>query len=58
LTSGAAVPLAAGVVVSFLAGLLALRLLIGILNRGAFHRFAYYLLPVGAAAVIYFRFLV
>ena len=58
LTSGAAVPLTAGVVVSFLAGLLALRLLIGILNRGAFHRFAYYLLPVGAAAVIYFRFLV
>lgn len=54
LASGAAAPLAAGVAVSFLSGWLALKLLIGILNRGAFHRFAYYLVPVGIAAFVFF----
>ncbi|MCX5752513.1 MAG: undecaprenyl-diphosphate phosphatase [Candidatus Krumholzibacteria bacterium] len=57
LSPGSLAPLAIGVAAAFLAGLVALKLLIGILNRGAFHRFAYYLLPVGIAAFIYFRFL-
>lgn len=57
MSAGSLVPLAIGALVAFLAGLAALKLLIGILNRGAFHRFAYYLLPVGIAALAYFRFL-
>jgi undecaprenyl-diphosphatase len=57
LSSGSLAPLAIGAAAAFLAGLVALKLLIGILNRGAFHRFAYYLLPVGVAAFVYFRFL-
>ena len=44
-------PLAIGAAVAFLAGLVALKLLIGILTKGAFHRFAYYLLPVGNRGV-------
>lgn len=57
LSAGSLAPLLIGAAAAFLAGLVALRLLIGILNRGAFHRFAYYLLPAGAAAFVYFRFL-
>ncbi len=50
-------PLVIGAAAAFLAGLVALKLLIGILTRGGFHRFAYYLLPVGIAGFIYFRIL-
>jgi undecaprenyl-diphosphatase len=57
LSAGSLAPLAIGAAAAFLAGLVALRLLIGILTKGAFHRFAYYLLPVGIAAFVYFRFL-
>jgi len=58
LSAGSFAPLAIGAAVAFLTGLVALKLLIGILTKGAFHRFAYYLLPVGIAAFVYFRFLV
>jgi undecaprenyl-diphosphatase len=57
LSAGSLMPLLIGAATAFLAGLVALKLLIGILSRGAFHRFAYYLLPVGFAAFIYFRIL-
>jgi undecaprenyl-diphosphatase len=57
LNAGTLAPLVIGAAAAFLAGLVALKLLIGILSRGAFHRFAYYLLPVGIAAFVYFRFL-
>jgi undecaprenyl-diphosphatase len=57
LNAGSLAPLVIGAAAAFLAGLVALKLLIGILNRGAFHRFAFYLLPAGIAAFIYFRFL-
>lgn len=53
-TAGSAGPLGIGVLAAFLSGWLALKLLIGILSRGAFHRFAWYLFPVGAAALVYF----
>ncbi|MBD3179429.1 MAG: undecaprenyl-diphosphatase [Candidatus Latescibacteria bacterium] len=43
-----------GAVVSFISGYIALKLLLGILSRGSFHRFAYYLLPAGSVAFIYF----
>jgi undecaprenyl-diphosphatase len=56
LNAGSITPLAIGAAAALLAGLVALWLLIGILNRGAFHRFAYYLLPAGLAALVYFRF--
>ncbi len=58
LSGGSIAPLAIGAAAAFLAGLVALKLLIGILTKGAFHRFAYYLLPAGIAAFVYFRFLV
>ncbi len=54
LSAGSSAALAIGAAAAFLAGLAALKLLIGILTRGAFHRFAYYLLPVGIVAWIYF----
>jgi undecaprenyl-diphosphatase len=54
LSSGSLAHLAIGAAVAFLAGLVALKLLIGILTKGAFHRFAYYLLPAGIAAFVYF----
>jgi undecaprenyl-diphosphatase len=57
LSAGSLAPLAIGAAAAFLAGLVALRLLIGILTKGAFHRFAYYLLPAGIAAFVFFRFL-
>jgi undecaprenyl-diphosphatase len=47
-------PLVIGAATAFVSGWLALKLLIGILGRGAFHRFAYYLLPAGLAAFVYF----
>lgn len=56
LTGDSALPLLVGAVGAFLTGLLALRLIIGILNKGAFHRFTYYLIPAGIAAFLYFRF--
>ena len=49
--------LAIGAAAAFLTGLVALKLLAGILTRGGFHRFAYYLLPAGIAGFIYFRIL-
>jgi undecaprenyl-diphosphatase len=55
LSAGSPAPLVIGVVAALFAGLIALKLLIGILTVGAFHRFAYYLLPVGIAAFVYFR---
>ena len=57
ISSGDATHLVIGAVIALGTGLVALRLLIGILTRGAFHRFAYYLLPVGAVLFVYFRFL-
>lgn len=57
LTAGSIAPLLLGAATAFIAGFAALKLLIGILTRGAFHRFAYYLLPVGIAASIYFGIL-
>jgi undecaprenyl-diphosphatase len=57
LTSHSPMPLLIGAGAAFISGLLALKLLIGILRREAFHRFAYYLLPVGLAAYIYFALL-
>jgi undecaprenyl-diphosphatase len=56
LTAGAGLHLITGAAVAFLAGWIALRLLIGILSRGELHRFSYYLLPAGIAAFVYFRF--
>jgi undecaprenyl-diphosphatase len=56
-SSGVGVHLLVGAVVALLAGLVALKLLIRILAKGTYHRFAYYLLPVGAGLFIYFRFL-
>ena len=56
-TSSAGMHLGIGVAVALVSGWLALKLLVGILTRGAFHRFAYYLLPVGLVAFIYFAFL-
>jgi undecaprenyl-diphosphatase len=55
--AGTLMPLVAGALAAFIVGILALRLLIGILNRGALHRFALYLIPAGIAAFVYFRFL-
>jgi len=57
LSAGSHASLVIGAAAAFLAGLIALKLLIGILTRGGFHRFAYYLLPAGIAAFIYFRIL-
>jgi len=56
LAGNSALPLVVGAVGAFFTGLLALRLIIGILNKGAFHRFAYYLIPAGIAAFLFFRF--
>ncbi len=49
--------LSLGAVVSFISGWLALKLLLGILKRGTFHRFSYYLIPAGLAALLYFYYL-
>jgi undecaprenyl-diphosphatase len=55
--AGSIAPLAIGAATAFVAGFVALKLLIGVLTRGAFHRFAYYLLPAGIAAFAYFGLL-
>ncbi|MDD4857570.1 MAG: undecaprenyl-diphosphate phosphatase [Candidatus Krumholzibacteria bacterium] len=55
LGAGSLAPLVIGAAAAFIAGLIALKLLIGVLSRGAFYRFAYYLLPAGIAAYLYFR---
>jgi undecaprenyl-diphosphatase len=57
MTVSALAPLVIGAVGAFLAGVCALKLLIGILGRGTFHRFAYYCIVFGAAAFVYFAFL-
>lgn len=54
---GSAAVLSLGAVVSFVSGWLALKLLLGILRKGTFHRFSYYLIPVGLAALLYFYYL-
>ena len=43
-----------GALVAFFSGLIALRLLLGVLKRGRLHRFAYYLIPVSLAMILYF----
>ncbi|MDZ7859690.1 MAG: undecaprenyl-diphosphate phosphatase [Candidatus Krumholzibacteriota bacterium] len=47
LTKVSIVILLVGSVTAFLAGLVALRLLLHILKEGSFHRFSYYLIPAG-----------
>jgi undecaprenyl-diphosphatase len=54
LTAGAVPKLIAAVSVAFLSGWIALRLLLGVLARGRLHRFAYYLIPAGFIALLYF----
>jgi undecaprenyl-diphosphatase len=44
-------------VVAFASGYAALRLLVWILGRGSFHRFSWYLVPAGTAALLYFIFM-
>jgi undecaprenyl-diphosphatase len=51
--SGQIPMLALGALVAFVSGLFALKLLLGILGRGALHRFAYYLIPIGLAMVLF-----
>ena len=46
--------LAIGAAAAFFSGWFALRLVIRILGSGAFHRFAWYLIPAGILGVIYF----
>ncbi len=56
--SGGAIPgLLIGAATAFLSGWVALRLLLHALKLGIFHRFAYYLIPVGSAAYLFFTFL-
>ncbi|OQX84981.1 MAG: hypothetical protein B6D63_03405 [Candidatus Latescibacteria bacterium 4484_7] len=50
-------PLIVGILVSFASGWLALKLVLGILRRGYFHRFAYYLLPAGIFFFVYFSYI-
>ena len=50
-------PLVVGIVVSFVSGWFALKLILGILRRGYFHRFAYYLLPAGLFFFVYFSYI-
>jgi undecaprenyl-diphosphatase len=54
LTWGGAGLLAVGVVGAFASGLVALRLLIRVLRSGRLYRFAWYLLPAGAAGLAWF----
>ncbi len=44
-----------GALVAFFSGLVAFKLLLGVLKRGKLYRFAYYLIPVGLAMVLFFR---
>lgn len=54
LTGGEVSVLVASAAVAFVSGYAALRLLVWILGRGRFHRFSWYLIPAGTAAVIWF----
>ncbi len=54
LGTGSVPGLIVAVVVAFLSGWIALRLLLGVLARGRLHRFAYYLIPAGSIALLYF----
>jgi undecaprenyl-diphosphatase len=49
-----AAPLAAGVLAAVVAGYLSLALLVALVKRGGLHRFAFYVIPVGIAGLIYF----
>jgi undecaprenyl pyrophosphate phosphatase UppP len=44
-----------GALVAFLSGLIALRLLLGVLKRGRLYRFAYYLIPFSLAMILFFE---
>jgi undecaprenyl-diphosphatase len=46
--------LALGIGVAMVAGYLSLSLLVGLVRRGGLHRFAYYVIPVGLAGILYF----
>ena len=50
-TAVGAIPLLAGFVASLAAGILAIRLLVALLKRGRFHRFAPYCLTIGIATI-------
>lgn len=52
--AGSAFGLIIGAVTAFCAGWIALRLLLGVLVKGNFHTFSYYLIPVGLIASLYF----
>ncbi len=54
INTGDLVGLVIGAAVAFLAGWVALRLLISVLSRGRLHRFSYYLIPAGLASLLYF----
>ena len=54
LSGGEAALLVASAAVAFASGYAALRLLVLILGRGRFHRFSWYLIPAGTAALIWF----
>ncbi|MCK4538111.1 MAG: undecaprenyl-diphosphate phosphatase [Candidatus Krumholzibacteria bacterium] len=53
-TGSSLILLAVGTVTAFVSGLLALKLLIYILRKGSFYRFAWYLVPAGAVLLGYF----
>ncbi len=49
-----AASIAFAVLLSFIAGLIALKFLLKILSKDSLHKFAWYLLPLGAIALFYF----
>jgi undecaprenyl-diphosphatase len=53
-SSGQIQVLLLGALVAFISGLIALKLLLGVLKRGRLYRFAYYLIPVGLAMILFF----
>ena len=53
-SDGRAMMLLLGALVAFISGLIAIKLLLGILKRGRMYRFAYYLIPVGLAMILFF----
>lgn len=57
ITPGTFTTLILGAAISFAAGWVALKLLLGILSKGSFHRFSYYLIPLGVGALVYFYYL-
>lgn len=52
--SVSALPLVAGLVTAFATGLLSLKFLLGLINRGRLGWFAFYLVPLGIALACYF----